>query len=39
MLSHSKLSKGFWGDALNTTIHLINHSPSHVLDDDIPKKV
>jgi hypothetical protein len=39
MLSHSKLSKGFWGEALNTTMHLINRSPSHALDDDIPEMV
>jgi hypothetical protein len=39
MLSHSKLSKDFWGEALNTVVHLINLSPSHALDGDIPKRV
>jgi uncharacterized protein Usg len=38
MLSHSKLSKDFWGEALNTTVHSINCSHSHALDDDISKK-
>jgi hypothetical protein len=32
MLSHFKISKGFWGEALNTAVHLINRSPSHALD-------
>jgi hypothetical protein len=39
MLSHSKLLKGFWNEALNTTVHLINRSPSHALDGDIPEMV
>jgi hypothetical protein len=39
MLSHSKLSKGFWGEALNTTMHLINRSSLHALDGDIPEMV
>jgi hypothetical protein len=36
MLSHSKLSKAFWGEALNTAVHLINLLPSHALDGDVP---
>jgi hypothetical protein len=39
MLSHSKHSKDFWGEALNTTVHLINRSPSYPLDGDIPERV
>jgi hypothetical protein len=39
MLSYSKLSKGFWGEVLNTTVHLINSSPSHALDGDISERV
>jgi hypothetical protein len=39
MLSHSKLSKSFWGEALNTAVHLINRSPSHALDGDVPEWV
>jgi hypothetical protein len=39
MLSHSKLSKGFWGETLNMAVHLINRSPSHALDGDIPERV
>jgi hypothetical protein len=35
MLSHYKLSKDFWGEALNMAVHLINRSPSHALDGDI----
>jgi hypothetical protein len=39
MLSHSKLSKDFWGEVLNTAVHLINRSPSHALDDDISEMI
>jgi hypothetical protein len=39
MLSHFKLSKGLWGEVLNTTVHLINHSLSHALDGDILERV
>jgi hypothetical protein len=39
MISHSKLSKGFWGETLNTTVHLINRSHLHALDDDIPEMI
>ncbi|KAL6343279.1 hypothetical protein AAG906_022195 [Vitis piasezkii] len=39
MLSHAKLSKSFWGDAMKTTIDLINLSPSYPLEDDITEKV
>jgi hypothetical protein len=39
MFSHSKLSKGFWSEALNMALHLINRSPSHVLDGDISIRV
>lgn len=39
MLSHAKLPKHFWGEAMRTTIYLINLSPSKPLDVDIPNKV
>ena len=39
MLSHSKLSRAFRGEALNTAVHLINLSHSHVLDGDVPERV
>ena len=39
MLSHSKLSKAFWGEALYTTVHLINLSPSYPLHGDTPEHV
>ena len=39
MLSHSKLPKSFWGEAMRTLIHLINLSPSVPLKGDVPKRV
>jgi len=39
MLRHSKLSKSFWGEAMRTTVDLINLSPSALLNGDIPEKV
>ncbi|GKV28962.1 hypothetical protein SLEP1_g37944 [Rubroshorea leprosula] len=39
MLSHAKLPKFFWGEALKTAIYLINRSPSVVLNGDVPEKV
>ena len=39
MLSHAKLPKSFWGEAMRTTVDLINLSPSYPLEGDIPKKV
>ena len=39
MLSHAKLPKPFWGEAMRTAIHLINLSPSIPLDGDIPERV
>jgi hypothetical protein len=39
MLSHAKLPKHFWGEAMRTVIDLINLSPSVPLDGDIPQRV
>ena len=36
MLTFAKLPKSFWGEAVNTTIYLINRLPSVSLDFDIP---
>ena len=39
MLSHSKLPKSFWGEAMRTSIDLINHSPSIPLKCNVPERV
>ena len=39
MLSHAKLPKSFWGEAMRTTVDLINLSPSYPLEADISKRV
>ncbi|GKV52757.1 hypothetical protein SLEP1_g59325 [Rubroshorea leprosula] len=39
MLSHAKLPKPFWGEALKTAVYLINRSPSVVLNGDVPEKI
>ena len=39
MLSHAKLPKSFWGEAMRTIVDLINMSPSYPLEGDIPKMV
>ena len=39
MLSHSKLPKSFRGEAMRTSIDLINLSPSIPLKGDVPKRV
>ena len=39
MLSHAKLPKSFWGEAMRTTVDPINMSPSYPLEVDIPKRV
>ncbi|CAJ2658330.1 unnamed protein product [Trifolium pratense] len=39
MLSHAKLSKAFWGEAMKTAVDLINLSPSIPLDGDVPNRV
>ncbi|KAL6343711.1 hypothetical protein AAG906_025076 [Vitis piasezkii] len=39
MFSHAKLPKSFWGEAMWTTVDLINLSPSYPLEGDIPKRV
>ena len=38
MLSHAKLPKSFWGEALMTAVDLINLSPSAPLNGDVPNK-
>ena len=37
-LSHSKLPRSFWGEAMRTTVDLINLSPSVPLNGDVPEK-
>ena len=39
MLSHAKLPKSFWGEAMRITVDLINLSPSYLLEGDIPKRI
>ena len=39
MLSHSKLPKSFWGEAMRTSIDLISLSPSVPLKGDVPERV
>ena len=39
ILSSAKLSKEFWGETLNTACYLINWSPSHALESDVPQRV
>ena len=39
LLSHSKLSRSFWGEAMRTTVDLINLSPSVPLNGGVPEKV
>ena len=38
MLQHSKLSNGFWAEALLTVVHIINMSPSRPLGLKIPQE-
>ena len=39
MLSHAKLPKSFWGEAMKTAVAMINLSPSVPLDFDVPDRV
>ncbi|RVW35001.1 Retrovirus-related Pol polyprotein from transposon TNT 1-94 [Vitis vinifera] len=39
MLSHAKLPKSYWGEAMRTAVDLTNLSPSYLLEGDIPKRV
>ena len=39
MLSHAKLPKSFWGEAMRLAVNLINLSPSVHLNHDIPQRV
>ena len=38
LLSHSKLLRSFWGEAMRTAVDLINLSPSVPLNGDVPEK-
>ena len=39
MLSHAALSHGFWAEAMQTAIHLINRSPNKRLDNKVPEEI
>ena len=39
LLSHSKLPRSFWGEAMRTVVDLINLSPSVSLNGDVLEKV
>ena len=39
MLSHAKLSRSYWGEALRTAVHVINRSPSKPLNGEVPEKM
>ncbi|RDX71970.1 hypothetical protein CR513_48611, partial [Mucuna pruriens] len=39
MLSEAKLPKHFWGEALYTTMHVINLSPTVALNTEVPDKI
>nr|KYP45754.1 Retrovirus-related Pol polyprotein from transposon TNT 1-94 [Cajanus cajan] len=39
MLSDAKLPKHFWGEALYTTVHVINLTPTVILNSEVPDKI
>ena len=39
MLSHAKLPKSYWAEAMYTVVYLINRSPSVPLKGDVPQRV
>ena len=39
MLSHAKLPKSYWAEAMATAVYLINRSPSVPLKGDVPQRV
>nr|KYP47622.1 Retrovirus-related Pol polyprotein from transposon TNT 1-94 [Cajanus cajan] len=39
MLSDAKLPKHFWGEALYTAVHVINLTPTVILDSEVPDKI
>nr|KYP70934.1 Retrovirus-related Pol polyprotein from transposon TNT 1-94 [Cajanus cajan] len=39
MLSDANLPKHFWGEALYTALHVINLTPTVILDSEVPDKI
>nr|KYP48956.1 Retrovirus-related Pol polyprotein from transposon TNT 1-94 [Cajanus cajan] len=39
MLSDAKLPKHFWGEALYTAVHVINLTPTVILNSEVPDKI
>jgi len=39
MLSDAKLPKYFWGEALYMVVHVINLTPTEILDSEVPNKI
>ncbi|MCF8701907.1 DDE-type integrase/transposase/recombinase [Corynebacterium sp. MC-10] len=39
LLFHSKLDKSFWGEALLTTVYVLNRSPCAPLQYEVPEKI
>jgi len=39
VLSHAKLPKSFWGEAVKTAVDIVNLSPSIPLDGTIPEEI
>ena len=39
LLSQAKLPRSFWGEALNTVVHVLNLSPCVPLQFDVPNRV
>ena len=38
LLSHAKLPRSYWGEALMATVHVVNLSPCYHLQGDVPNK-
>jgi len=39
MLSDAKLPKHFWGETLYTVVHIINLTPTVIMDSEVPNKI
>ena len=39
LLSHAQLPRSFWGEALNTVVHVLNLTPCVPLQFDVPNRV